>query len=41
MKKTKQYDEDDEERAEYVARDFLDPLSEKILTVIHMMIKYN
>ena len=41
MKKTQQYEDDDEERAEYVARDFLDPLSEKILMVLHMMIKYN
>lgn len=40
-KKLRLHDNDDEERPEYIARDSLDPLAEKVLGVILMMIKHN
>ena len=42
MKKAlKRLDDDDDERAEFIAREFLDILAEKILKIIHSLIKAN
>lgn len=42
MKKAiRRLDDDDDERAEFIAREFLDILAEKILKIIHSLIKAN